>query len=352
MKKVVKQVAGIDVAQEELVVTLGRMYEDLTAELYANKVFDNTVKGFTSLIEWTKKLSDAAISVAFVMEATGVYHESLAYFLDEKGLSVSIVLPNKISNYGRSLEVKTITDKTSSEIIARFGLERKQERWKRPKEIYRRLRKLTREREQLVLERTMLKNQMHAEQSEADPSKESMKRMNERIKVINQQEKQVKAEVNNLLKTDEDVQAVMLIICSIPGIGSLTGATVLAETNGFDLIRNKKQITSYAGLDVKEKQSGTSVKGKAKISKRGNRYLRKAMYFPAMTAVRHDERFKSIYQRLVAKHGIKMKAQVAIQRKLLEMAYTLYKNNIPYDKHYLSMNANNTEVHHTLPKKD
>ncbi|MEI9946621.1 MAG: IS110 family transposase [Chitinophagaceae bacterium] len=130
------------------------------------------------------------------------------------------------------------------------------------------------------------------------------------------------------------MKKLLIIICSIPGVGLLTAVTVLAETNGFDLIRNKKQLTSYAGLDVREKQSGTSVKGKPKISKKGNRYLRKAMHFPALTAIRHDERFKAIFARMVAKHGIKMKAAVAIQRKLLEMIFTIYKSKIAYDKEY------------------
>ena len=86
-----------------------------------------------------------------------MYHESLAYFLEEKGYEVSIVLPNKISNYFRTLEVKTITDKTASEAIARFGLERKLDRWKRPRGIFKKLRQITRERDQLVAERTMVK---------------------------------------------------------------------------------------------------------------------------------------------------------------------------------------------------
>jgi transposase len=123
-------------------------------------------------------------------------------------------------------------------------------------------------------------------------------------------------------------------MCSITGIGLLTAASVIGETNGFDLIRNKRQLTSYAGLDVKEKQSGTSVKGKPRISKKGNKHLRKAMHMPALTAIRHDERYKAIFARLVSKHGIKMKAAVAVQRKLLEMMYTIYKTNKPYDKSF------------------
>ena len=141
-----------------------------------------------------------------------------------------------------------------------------------------------------------------------------------------------------MIKEDPEVKRIVILLCSIPGIGMLTAVTILGETNGFDLIRNKRQLASYAGFDVKEKQSGTSVKGKARISKRGNKYLRKAMHLPALTAIRHDERFKAIFARIVSKHGIKMKAAVAVQRKLLEMTYTLYKKQEQYDNDYLSKN--------------
>ena len=334
MKKIVKQVAGIDVAQNELVVCLGRMYDDWVPELYASKTFGNTAKGFAAFVQWVNKLMDAALPVRYVMEATGVYHESLAYYLDEHGLEVSIVLPNKISNYARTLDVKTITDKTASEAIARFGLERKLDQWSRPKGIFKKLKQLTRERGQLVDERTVLKNQLHAEQTEAEPSKKSIERIKKRITLLDKQEKEIKEELAVLIKTDAGMQQLLLLICTLPGVGLLTAATVLGETNGFDLIRNKRQLTSYAGLDVKEKQSGTSVKGKPRISKKGNRHLRKAMHMPALAAIRHDERFKAIFARLVARHGIKMKAAVAVQRKLLEMMFTLYKTNKPYDKNY------------------
>lgn len=123
----------------------------------------------------------------------------------------------------------------------------------------------------------------------------------------------------------------MKIISSIPGIGNLTAVTIIAETNGFELITNKKQLVSYAGLDVKEKTSGTSVKSKPRISKRGNRNLRKVMHFPALAAIRTDERFRYIFLRLVSRHGIKMKAIVAIQRKLLELTFILWKNNSYYN---------------------
>jgi transposase len=338
MKRIVKQDVGIDVSQKELVVCLGKMYDDWVPELVSHKTFVNSIKGFTDMVKWVNKLTDAAIPVRYVMEATGVYHESLAYFLDEQNLEVSIVLPNKISNYSRTLDIKTVTDKTASEAIAQFGLERKLDQWHRPKELYKKMKQLTRERCQLVDERTVLKNQLHADMAEAEPNKRSIERTKKRIVLLDKQEQEIKEELGALISTDQELQKLVLQLCSIPGVGLLTAVTVLAETNGFDLIRNKRQLTSYAGLDVKEKQSGTSIKGKPRISKKGNRYVRKALHFPALCAIRHDQRYKAIFVRLVCRHGIKMKAAVAVQRKLLEMMYTIYKTKTIYDQNYLNEN--------------
>ena len=336
MKRLVKQSVGIDVAQKELVVCLGRMYDDWSVDLYANKSFANTSKGFLCLAQWVLKLTEEKIHIRYVMEATGVYHESLACYLADHGYSLSIVLPNKISSYFRTLSVKTVTDKTASEAIALFGLERKLEDWKRPKPIFKRLRQLTRERDQLVQERTIVKNQLHAEKAESEPNSSTLKRIQQRIVLLNKQEQTIKEEIETLVTKEKAVKQELTLLCTIPGIGPLTAATILAETNGFELVRNKRQLASYAGFDVKEKQSGTSVRGKTRISKKGNKYLRKAMYLPALSAIRHDERCKSIFARLVSKHGIKMKAAVAVQRKLLEMTYTIFKTQTAYNKNYLA----------------
>lgn len=335
MGKIVKQTVGIDVAQKELVVTLGRIFDDFSIELFAHKVFKNSDSGFISLVEWTNKLTENETDVRYVMEATGVYHQKFAYFLSENNYEVSIVLPNKISNYIRTLELKTITDKSCSQAIAQFGLERKLDKWSKPNPTYKELQQLTRERDQIVQERSIIKNQIHAENAEAQPNEKSMERMQARIRFLNSQEKEIKEDINCLIKENPDVKRVIDRITTIPGVGELTAVIVLAETNGFELIRNKSQLSSYAGLDVKEKQSGTSIKGKPRISKKGNRNLRKSMHLPALTAVKWDDNFRGIYARLVSKHGIKMKALVTIQRKILELIYILFKNETIYDKDYI-----------------
>lgn len=344
MRKVVKQVAGIDVAQKELVVTLGRMLDDFSIELFSYKVFKNNDSGVKLLVDWVNKLTDYEVPVRYVMEATGVYHQKFAYYLVDNGCEISIVLPNKISNYIRTLELKTITDKSCSQAIAQFGLERKLDKWAKPKSIYKELQQLTRERDQIVQERSVIKNQIHAEKTESEPNQKSLERMQARIRFLNSQEKEIKADITDIVSKDSDLKQVINNITTIPGVGELTAVIVLAETNGFELIRNKSQLSSYAGLDVKEKQSGTSVKGKPRISKKGNRNLRKSMHLPSLTAVKWDENFKNIYARLISKNGIKMKALVAVQRKILELIYILFKNETVYDKEYITKNSAQTQM--------
>jgi transposase len=351
MKKIIKQVLGTDVAQKELVVCLGRMHDDWTPELYARHVFPNNLKGFNALLSWVKKNTDSSVAVSFVMEATGVYHESFAYFLDEHNLAVSIVLPNKISNYVRTLAINTITDKTAADAICQFGLERKLDNWQSPHPTYGSIKQLTRERDQIIAERTVCKNQLHAEVSQAFPNRSSKKRLEERIKLLEKHAGQINEELKVMVAADPEIKNNVNLLCTIPGVGTLTACTILAETNGFELIRSKKQLTSYAGLDVREKQSGTSVKGKPRISKKGNRFLRKAMHLPALAAIRHNNRYKAIFARIVQKQGIKMKAAVAVQRKLLELSYIIFKTQKPFDPDLFLKMENTTKSQEYLETK-
>ncbi len=332
--RILKQVLGVDVSQKELEVSLGRLNEDLSIELYSHRVFSNKETGLEALYKWLVKNTDSRIPVRIVMEATGVYHQKIAHFMIDKDCTVSIVLPNKISNYLRTLDIKTVTDKTCSEAIARFGLERMLPDWSKPDTTYLSLQQLTRERDQIVDERTVCKNRLHAEKSEAFPNEGSLKRINELIKFLNKQEQEIKQEIAELLSKNPTIKQQVKRISTIPGMGELTATIILAETNGFEFIRSKKQLTSYTGMDIKEKQSGTSIKGKPKLSKKGNRHIRKALHLPSLSAVKYNQVHQDLYSRLVSKHGIKMKALVAVQRKLLELAFILWKNKTIYTIEY------------------
>lgn len=346
--KVLKQVLGVDVAQDELVCSLGKLNEDLSTENFAFQVFNNSIKGFKSLLKWVALKKSADTEVVFVMEATGVYHEKFAYFLHEKNEKVAIVLPNKISNFMRTLDIKTITDKSCSIAISQFGLGRKLDYWQPSNAVYKTLQQLSREKNQVVAERVMCMNQLHAENTEAHPNKATIKRLNQRIKLLKSQEKEIVNDMQLEVKNSKEASENIAYMTSIPGVGEATAISVLAETNDFELIKNKRQLTSYAGLDVREKQSGTSVKGKPKISKKGNRNLRKALHFPSMTAVKRNDEHRELFHRIVSRTGIKMKALVAVQRKLLELMYILYKTKSFYEASYEENRAKNKEIFHPI----
>ncbi|TSJ42255.1 IS110 family transposase [Fluviicola chungangensis] len=344
MEKIIRQSVGIDVSLKTLDVTFGKMSESMDIHLLFQCSFKNTEAGFMKLLQFMNDKLDSSIAIRFVMEATGVYHEKLAYFLHSKGHSLSIILPNKMSSFMRTLTIKSVNDKTCSEAIARFGLERKLDDWNPPKESYKKLRQLTRERDQLVSERSAIKNQLHAEEKEAYPLLRTIKRLKQRINFLNKQESEIKADIEQVVLKNPDINQEIEYMTSVPGIGRLTAVILLAETNGFELIRNKKQLASYAGLDVKEKQSGTSIRGLSKISKKGNKHIRKAMYLPAIAAVRSNEKYKEIYTRIVQKQGIKKKALIAIERRLLELCFILFRNKTFFDPTFKEKNSAQPEL--------
>jgi len=247
---------------------------------------------------------------------------------------ISVLLPNKVKKFAGTLKTKTVNDRVSSQTIAQMGLEKNLDDWQPPHEIFNLLRQLTRERHQLVEERTQILCELHAEESGAWPNKRSIQRMKQRIKLIEKQIDEIKRELIETVNKHPWLKQKLDQLCSIPGIGFLTAVTITSETNGFNLVRNKKQLASYAGLDVIEKQSGSSVRGKPRISRRGNKHVRRAMYFPAFSAKRVESKMQQLFERIEARNGIKMKAAVAVQRKLLELMYTLWKKNEKYDPNY------------------
>lgn len=333
MKEAMRQSIGIDCAKDEHVASYAIMYPDRSISHVSTLKFKNSKSGFEKLIKWMKRLK-VIPDCTILMETTGVYHENLACFLDDKKWFVAVILPNKAKHFSMTLKIKTIDDKISSQTLAIMGIEKKLDRWIRPVPLYNQIRQLTRERDQIIQERSQIKCQLHAETSGAWPNTSSIKRMKQRLRMLDTQVKEVEKEILHLIRSNEELNRRIQIVCTIKGVGLITAATVIAETNGFNLIRNKKQLVSYSGLDVVMHTSGTSINKKPKISRRGNKYLRKCLHFPALTAIRHSKKPKETFVRLVSKHGIKMKAAVAVQRKMLILIYTLWKKEEVYDQDY------------------
>lgn len=347
MEKVIRQSVGIDCAKDELVASFGVLTQDFEQAIMSNSVFSNTPAGFEKLVKWVEKLSNSDALLVVIIEATGVYHERASVFLTEQGYHLSVILPNRAKAFFDTLKNKTITDKTCGQMLCRLGLEKKLDKWEPPHTVYNTLKQLTRERSQLILEQTQNKNQLHAEKSGAWINKQSVKRTEQRLKMLERQIQEIVHEIEDLLDEEQWLKEKIERLCTIKGIAMLTAVTIVAESAGFNLIRNKRQLVSYAGLDVKEKSSGTSVHGRSRISKVGNSWLRASLYFPALTAMRFNPAFKDLFARTVARHGIKKKSLVAVQRKMLELVYVLWKNETIYDPEY----AINRAIKKELPEQ-
>ena len=164
---------------------------------------------------------------------------------------------------------------------------------------------------------------------------------------------QVIADIQTLRAKDESLAQSLERLESIPAIGPVTACTLLAETGGFVLFENRNQLVKYAGMDVVERQSGTSVRGQGRLSKRGNAQLRSALYMCAVTASRTPSAsvFRQTYQRQLAKHGIKKKALMAVQRQLLLVAFGVHRSGQNYvqDRHELRQAKNEVGEHHGSP---
>ena len=333
--KILKQVVGIDIAKDELVCMIGQLDQEFHPHYGSIHSVANTPQGFKELIKWVKNQGDKDLlsQTFFVMEATGIYYESLAFFLNQQTYSLAVVVPAKVKHFSKSLEQKSKTDALDARVLAQLGLERKLKPWKAPSQQMRQIRTLVREYQALTQQITRTKNQLHAKEKMFQPPKNTLKRLKQLIKVYQKQSKQIIKELEELVKQDQQLDEKLKLVQTIPGVGFISAISIIGETFGFALIENAKQLVSYAGLDVMINQSGKTQR-KTRISKKGNKHIRKALYWPAIAAIRHNEPLSLFYQRIMKTRTIKKIGITAVARKMLILIYTLWKNNEPFNPQY------------------
>lgn len=312
---------GIDISKESL-----DCYQILEAK-QEHKQFRNTVKGIRSLMNWLKNKD-----VHTVMEATGVYWETVAYTLNEEGYKVSVVNPAAIKYFAKSKLRRGKTDKMDAELLALYADQEKPKLWQAPSKALNELKLLVRERDDLVLARTKLKNQAHAHKHRKDCSKLTFSLLKDRLNLLNKQIKQLEQAILKLCQTR--FQKSFDVLTSVPGIALITAAVLIAETENLEGFLHSKQLTAYAGIAPEPNQSGTR-QGRARISKIGNPRIRQAMYMAAKQA-RHKAMFKDFYLRLLSKGKPPKLALVAIARKLLVIAFALVQSKQRFDPDFLS----------------
>ncbi len=266
-------------------------------------------------------------------------YEALAYRLEEQqDIIVHVVLGNVAKSYFSSLNQKLKTDKADAKSLGQMGVERELRVWKPTSKIYQTLRILSREREQLIEERTMIKNQLHAKNSSESINKKTITRSDNRIKFINNQISIVEKDLEKLIKSDDYISKKLEKIITVPGVGFIVAVGVIAETSGFSNITSISQLSSYSGYDVVIKESG-KMKGKSRISKKGNSHIRRLMHMASLSTVRYSEKFKNNYERINTGKEHKLTGLVAVQRKVLGLMYTLWKNDTVYIENYDEIKA-------------
>jgi len=342
---------GVDLSKDCFHVCLKGLTEGDQEKIVASRKFDQTQSGFDSFKEWLlQKLKNSEAPCTILMEVTGVYHENLLYYLYESGFSVSLVQGARVKHYLKSQNFDSKTDKEDAEGMALMALRGRYRLWKPVSEQMHKIRQLVRYRNKLVATRVSYQNQLHALSHSRHVHQEVIGSAKKMIEQLKKDTRLIEKKITELVKSDEQLwKRVKTIIDSVYGIGFISLITILAETDGFSFITSAKQLTSYAGLNIVENSSG-KITGKTKISKQGNARLRKALYTPATTLIRGKKGpLYSLYLRLFERNGkIWKKAQVAVQRKLLCLVYSLWKSGQSYDPDYhLKPKAAVTPLHDT-----
>jgi transposase len=333
-KKILKFSLGIDVSKDKLDCNLSHINELQEVNVKARRIFNNTPAGIRNLIVWLKRHWIEEVPLLIVLEATGVYHENLAYKLDDIQVNLAVVLPNKSKKFMESLGYKSKNDTIDARGLARMGAERSLPLWKRPSKSIYMLRSLCREHASLQAEMTEIKNQIHALNHAYMKDDRCYKRLEAKLKFIQKQEKINKKDIEETINNDKELSTKVENITAINGVGLISVATVIGETNGFAQVEKQGQLVSYAGYDVVEKQSGNR-QGKTRISKKGNSHIRRVLHFPALNVVRYGaEPFVSFHQRLMDNGKLKMQAYTAVQKKLLVLMWALWRKNEKFNPNF------------------
>ncbi len=315
---------GIDIAKLKFDVCL------LTTEgKRKHKVLANTTSGFAQLAQWLAKQRIERVHAC--MEATGTYGEALAVYLHAAGHIVSVINPAAVKAFAGSRLSRTKTDKVDAELIARFCLAQQPLAWTPPRAEVRELRALVRRLESLVEMRVAEENRLEAG-STVERVRTSVE---EHVAYLNAEIKRTEMLIRDHIGNHPDLKQQHDLLDSIPGIGETTAALLLAEVVDVTQYKNARQLAAYAGLVPRERRSGSSVRGRTRLSKVGNARLRKALYFPAITALRCSEFFQTWAVGLRERGKCKMAVIGAAMRKLIHLAYGVLKTGKPFDPQWI-----------------
>lgn len=309
---------GIDVAKAKLDCALRGPDGKLR-----HKVVPNTPAGFDALLAWAGK--QGAHSFHACMEATGIYWEAVALFLAEHGFTVSVLNPAQIKAFGASRMVRTKTDRVDAGLIAAFCHERQPAPWQAPSASVQTLRALVSRLEALQNMRTQESNRLEVARAPVRDGIET------HLQWLEDEIKNLIKTINDHMDSDPDLRDKRDLLDSIPGVGDRTIAVLLAFFSDWQRFDNARQATAFAGLDPRQHESGSSVKGKPRMSKVGHPFLRKTLYMPAMVTLYKTDWGKRFRERLAAAGKPPKLIIGAMMRKLIHVAFGVLKSAKNFD---------------------
>jgi transposase len=294
-----------------------------------HKVFPNNRAGFKELSEWLLRQSVERVHAC--LEATGTYSEPLALFLYETGHIASLVNPAATKAFAGSRLSRTKTDRVDAELIARFCQAQAPPQWTPPAPEVRELQALVRRLDSLIEMKVMEENRL----SSGITVLAVRESVEELIAYLSEQIKRTEELIRQHINKHPGLKQQSELLDSIPGIGETTAALLLSELTNVKQYRSARQVAAYAGLVPRERQSGTSLRGRARLSKIGNARLRRALYFPAITAIRCSPFFQAWAEGMLKRGKCKMSVICAVMRKLLHIAYGVLKSEKPFDPQWV-----------------
>lgn len=308
---------GVDIAKAKFDVAL------LINCKFKTKVFSNDHSGFQKLLIWLEK--QGATTAHVCLESTGRYGEGLSNYLYQKGCNISVVNPARIKAFGQSELIRNKTDKLDAKIIAKFCSLLVPSFWHPIPLHVAKMRELLRRLENFKSMQLEEKNRL---EMAPEYTKDSIVRM---VKHLDIEIKIVEKDLDEHIALHEDLKAKCKLLGSIPGVGKITSHYAVAFYGEPEKFSGCKQLVAYLGLNPKHKQSGSSVRGKARMSKMGSTHLRKMLYMPAIVSKKNNPPIKALYDRLLAAGKPKKVAIGAAMRKLVHIIYGVLKSGRPFD---------------------
>jgi transposase len=317
-----KETFGVDISKDVF---------DVHGSISGHNQYKNDETGFKKLL---KALPDKTL---VVMEATGYYHYRLAQFLYKNEVIVSVVNPLSIKRFIQRKLAKVKTDKSDAKAICEYALINEVPLYNALTDAQSECLQLFRLMDVYLKHRTATKNKMHGEEVLGIPSKFVYRSLRRNKKHLDKEIKSIEQKILSLVKEDQQQQ--LSLLTSVPGIGQKTALFLIVVTDGFSKFEYASQLCSYVGITPTIRESGSSVRGRARISKMGNKKLRNLLFLCSFNACKHNKACRKLYERITNKGKSKKLALIAVANKLLKQCFAIAKSGIPYDETFISVLA-------------